>query len=733
MKHNTNTIRAGLYGLCVADALGVPAESRTRDDLKRNPITGMVGGGLHGQPAGYWSDDSSMTLCLADSIGKVGYYHTHDIMARFDDWARNGAYTPGGQKFDIGNTCAHAISRYRRGCTPALCGSNKMNENGNGSLMRILPLAFVLYGRYGIHITRSKRAMEDIHKISGLTHRHPLAQSACGIYLAVSVRLLAGYELKKAVTEGVKAALDWYGSHHRFTDCVDFWHRIADPDRFRREKEETIYSGGYVVETLETVLWCLLNTNSYKECVLKCVNMGYDADSTAAIAGGLAGIYYGYDSIPAEWVEALVNRECIDSCIEGLSHWCAANNTHKFKTYWDYNWIRNSRRSSEWNTPLDKLPAKKDLDKFRGCLVGGAAGDALGYAVEFLSESFIRSRFGPEGIREYRLTHGLARISDDTQMTLFTANGLLFGDTRGCLRGIMAPPASYVAIAYREWYKTQIESFEHCNRKFITCWLLNVPELFAARAPGNTCIAAIDDGCCGSIEKPVNDSKGCGGVMRVAPVGLFYGDARCSGMAVDLLAADIAALTHGHEMGYIPAAMLAHIVRLVSHNEDITLKEAVLDSITAIKRTFPTARYLPGFLKLMDAAVALSESDLPDLDAIHQLGKGWVGDEALAIAVYCALKYSHDFDRAMIAAVNHGGDSDSTGAIAGNILGAYLGLSAIPEKYTKNLELLDVITEIADDLYYGCGLDEYAVAKDARDLAWERKYVFIDYPGTKHD
>ena len=402
----------------------------------------------------------------------------------------------------------------------------------------------------------------------------------------------------------------------------------------------------------------------------------------------------------------------------------------------DYHAIRNARGAEakeHYNTPLDRLPVKRDLDKFRGCLIGGAAGDALGYAVEFLSESFIRSRFGPEGIREYRLKDGLARISDDTQMTLFTANGLLHGETRGCLRGIMGYPAGYVAIAYREWYKTQIESFEHCNRKFITCWLLNVPELFAARAPGNTCMSAIDNGCCGSIEKPTNNSKGCGGVMRVAPVGLFYGDARCCGMTVDLLAADIAALTHGHEMGYIPAAMLSRIVRLVSHHEGITLKEAVLDSITAMERIFSGAKHLPGFLDLMNKAVALSESNEPDLDAIHQLGQGWVGDEALAIAIYCALKYANDFDSAIIASVNHGGDSDSTGAITGNILGAYLGLSAIPEKYTKNLELLDVITEIADDLYYGCGLDEYTQSTDPRDIAWEKKYVYMEYPSEGND
>lgn len=312
------SIKAGLYGLIVADALGVPAESRTREDLRCNPITKMVGGGLHGQPAGYWSDDSSMTLCLADSIGRVGYYHTHDIMSRFDDWARNGAYTPGGKKFDIGNTCAWAIDRYRKGCTPALCGSNKMNENGNGSLMRVLPMAYVLYKKYGIHFTKSKRAMEDIHKISGLTHRHPLAQSACGIYLAIAVRILDGYELKAAIREGIHEALDWYGSHNKFQMVLDHWEKVSDPDDLASLPNEIIYSGGYVVETMETALWALMNTDNYHDCVLTCVNMGYDADSTTAVAGGLAGLYYGYESIPREWLETLVNKELIEKCIERM-------------------------------------------------------------------------------------------------------------------------------------------------------------------------------------------------------------------------------------------------------------------------------------------------------------------------------------------------------------------------------------------------------------------------------
>lgn len=399
----------------------------------------------------------------------------------------------------------------------------------------------------------------------------------------------------------------------------------------------------------------------------------------------------------------------------------------------DYNVIRNSWDKETCSTPVDKLRMEKNLDKFRGCLIGGAAGDALGYAVEFLSENFIKARFGEKGITEYQLRDGIARISDDTQMTMFTANGLLLGTTRGCVRSIMGTYISYVAVAYREWYKTQMESYDHCNRKFSSCWLLNVPALFAARAPGNTCLSAIKAGCCGSIENPANNSKGCGGVMRVAPIGLYFGESRLTPLAVDLMGADAAALTHGHEMGYIPAAMLVHIVRLVSHNDEITLKDAVLESKTAIEMLFPEAKALPDFLKLIDKALELSESDLADLDAIHKLGQGWVGDEALAIAIYCALKYERDFDKALIAAVNHSGDSDSTGAITGNILGAYLGLSKIPKKYIDNLELVDVLTELADDLYYDCPLDEYKQATDPRELAWERKYVYINYPEKAND
>lgn len=398
----------------------------------------------------------------------------------------------------------------------------------------------------------------------------------------------------------------------------------------------------------------------------------------------------------------------------------------------DYSAIRQAWRGSEWNTPLDKRAGSKNLDKFLGCLVGGAAGDALGYAVEFMSESEIFSRYGKDGITEYSLLGGCAKISDDTQMTLFTANGLLVGETRGRLRGIQAPYPTYIAQAYKEWYQTQASRFP-AQMDFQSCWLMNVPELFARRAPGNTCLSAIRFGCKGTIEEPANDSKGCGGVMRVAPVGLYLGESWMAGLAADLVAADAAALTHGHEMGYIPAAMLAHIVRLVSHSGDISLFDAVQDSIGAMQRLFPQAQSLPAFLDQIRLAVELAGKDRSDLDAIHALGPGWCGDDALAVAIYCALKYQDDFDRALRASVNHGGDSDSTGAVTGNILGAALGLSRIPEKYTEHLELLDVIREIATDLYEDCQLNAYKIPDNARDIAWKKKYAEVTYTGASRD
>lgn len=356
-------------------------------------------------------------------------------------------------------------------------------------------------------------------------------------------------------------------------------------------------------------------------------------------------------------------------------------------------------------------------DRIRGSLIGGAAGDALGYAVEFEREDSIFARYGEGGIRQYRLDpgSGLAPISDDTQMTLFTAWAMSFSLERA-LDGRSVDPRLCAALAYRDWLLTQEMSYAEAARQTpgfpirypegpISGPLLRLPELYARRAPGNTCLSALairrkqlanNIRVDSYIGNPLNQSKGCGGVMRAAPVGMIpWADIR----SADREAAEIAAVTHGHSLGYMPAAVLAHIVqRLIYNNREQPLREIVGEARDAAAKFFARDAHIRALTALIDRAIALSEAAGSDLEHIHSLGEGWVGDEALAIAIYCSLRYPDDLSRALIAAVNHKGDSDSTGAITGNILGAKIGYRAIGREWTDRLELHDAILRTADGL-----------------------------------
>lgn len=209
----------------------------------------------------------------------------------------------------------------------------------------------------------------------------------------------------------------------------------------------------------------------------------------------------------------------------------------------------------------------RSLDKFRGCLLAGAAGDALGFEVEFLSEEAIFERFGETGITEYYLHRGVAEISDDTQMTLFTATGLLLGTTRGMNRGIMGSYENYIRLSYKDWLRTQTETFP-LPKEYHYSWLINISQMFSRRAPGNTCMSALMCEEIGSTENPINQSKGCGGVMRVAPIGLYFCDNQCSIDDSDAIGAEAAAITHGHTLGWLPAVVLVHIIRRLAENEE---------------------------------------------------------------------------------------------------------------------------------------------------------------------
>ena len=359
----------------------------------------------------------------------------------------------------------------------------------------------------------------------------------------------------------------------------------------------------------------------------------------------------------------------------------------------------------------------RNIDRFRGCLLGGAIGDALGYPVEFMSLDEIRRKYGKNGLTDYVLSDGFARISDDTQMTLFTATGLLLGATRASIRGISGPPSSYIQLSYKDWYRTQMEEYPLSGPHF--SWLDDVPELFSRRAPGNTCLSTLAKEEQGTIENPINNSKGCGGVMRVAPIGLYFGGkVHISLKEVDTIGAEAAALTHGHPLGYIPAAGLVHMIYLLSY-EDAFIKSAAIQMLNTMQVLFKNNQYIDDFTTIIEKAIRLADkAKIDDADAVSEIGQGWVAEEALAIAIYSAMRYQDDFGKAIITAVNHDGDSDSTGSLTGNILGAKLGLSVIPERFLACLELKDIITEIADDLFHDCQISSY----DPENPEWEAKY-----------
>lgn len=304
----------GIIGLAIGDALGVPVEFKSRQEIAENPVVSMREYGTHNQPIGTWSDDTSLTLALIDSIIEKNKIDYVDIMDRFSNWLMYNDYTARGEVFDVGNATSRAIMNYGRGIDPLECGGISEYENGNGSLMRILPIAYYLQKQKD---NKMESKMEIVHNVSALTHRHPISLIACGIYVNIALRLLKIEEsLYVCVEQGISEAFEFYDTE--MPDEADNYNRLRNLSSFSNLAEEEIKSSGYVVDTLEASIWCLLNTNSYKECVLKAVNLGNDTDTVGSVVGGLAGIYYGSDDIPEEWLDVLVRRQYIEELCEKL-------------------------------------------------------------------------------------------------------------------------------------------------------------------------------------------------------------------------------------------------------------------------------------------------------------------------------------------------------------------------------------------------------------------------------
>lgn len=325
--------------------------------------------------------------------------------------------------------------------------------------------------------------------------------------------------------------------------------------------------------------------------------------------------------------------------------------------------------------------------QIKGCLFGGACGDALGYPVEFSNLAEITATYGDGGITFANFC-GRPLISDDTQMTLFTADGLLMPGDR----------VTNVWRCYQDWLDTQFKhDITEMSHEPISD-LVNYPELFASREPGRTCLQTIAFGKYGTQDQPINHSKGCGGVMRVAPVGLLT---TISARETVDLACAIANLTHGHQLSSLASGLMAALIRLALQGQPIAV--AIQQAMQLVEEKFASYAELSSFQQLIALSISLAGQPGSDQANIAQLGSGWVAEETLAIALYCALKYYDDPRRAVEVAVNHDGDSDSTGALTGQICGVFAGDDWLPVTFVQQLDAKEALAAITDKLSKAAG------------------------------
>ena len=305
-----NIWKSGIMGVVVGDALGCPVQFESRETVAGHPVTGMRGFGTFNLPAGSWTDDSALTLALMDSIRRTGGIDYTDIMDNFLKWLDKGAYTPYGYAYDIGKGTMRAIHKYKYTHNALHAGGTGENDNGNGSLMRIMPA--VLYCCE--HALPPGEAVDIVHKVGSLTHAHIRANIACGLYYFMAAAILAEEgPLASGLAAGLKAGFAFYEAHLADPENLACYDRLRDLASFAGLPACDIRSSGYVVHSLEAAAWSLATTDGFEAALLKAVNLGEDTDTVAAIAGGLAGLYYGYDAIPEAWLAALQKRDWIEA------------------------------------------------------------------------------------------------------------------------------------------------------------------------------------------------------------------------------------------------------------------------------------------------------------------------------------------------------------------------------------------------------------------------------------
>ena len=317
MTDNTNIWLNGIMGVVIGDALGCPVQFESRDEVARHPVTGMRGYGTFNLPEGSWTDDSSLTIALLESIRRVGEIDLGDIMENFMKWLYDGEFTPYGESYDIGRGTMQAINRYKKNRKAKKCGGDEEWNNGNGSLMRIMPACLYCSVMESSGMYSDRDAIDVIHSVGGLTHAHIRSNIACGLYFFMAKYILFREgSLQERIQEGLTQGFAFYESYLADKENLHYYDRLKDLEAFKSLPADKIKSTGYVVDALEAAVWSLITTDSFDQALLKAVNLGDDTDTVGAIAGGLAGLYYGYDSIPEDWLSAIKRREWIEEMCE---------------------------------------------------------------------------------------------------------------------------------------------------------------------------------------------------------------------------------------------------------------------------------------------------------------------------------------------------------------------------------------------------------------------------------
>lgn len=595
---------------------------------------------------------------------------------------------------------------------------------GNGSAMRVSPV--------GMYAKSLDEALELARITASVTHNHPEGiKGAQAVAAAVYMQLNEEFDVKGEVKRYVEANFG-YDLDIKLED-------IRNEYRFDASCQGSV----------PIAIMAFLQRYNALDTLRLAISMGGDSDTIGCMATSIAyacpfNIISSHTNIPKDVVAKC--RELLPKELLEINDRFEAFVTRPlYQSYY-----LHTRNIFAGEYPGDKYGEKEEerkrrvKDCIRGSLMAGAAGDALGYPVEFMSRNAILARYGDKGITEFKLdSDGKALVSDDTQMTLFTANGMLMGLTRGYMRGIGGDPKDYVDGAYIDWYYTQTVNKVSERDDFHYTWLRDLPELAHRRAPGITCLNA-----CESLlahRDVENNSKGCGGIMRVAPMGLLDASFKESGgsgfyyktVYLAEAGAHIARVTHLHPLGYLPAALmtllLSRIVPLTPDEVKESIIDIINDGLDVMMNMYGNdyAKYKEYLRTLTLKAVNLAHSNISDIQAIMQLGEGWTAEEAWAISLYCVIRHIDNMREAIIAAVNHDGDSDSTGSITGNIMGAIYGYEAIKrerlfcpygKKFEDTIELHNIILAIADDLYTGCIISEYDPIDTPEKKQWYARY-----------